>query len=107
MQTALDPEGCPYQTKDPPTEPRHRRRRRVRTPHVSPRLGARIVSLEEKLILADGAIWIWKIAEREFPGAIQIVDIYHARAQAILERMRYSTFGRHCAKWNSSRAQHF
>lgn len=33
----------------------------------------------KKVILADGAVWIWNIADREFPGAIQIVDIYHAR----------------------------
>jgi hypothetical protein len=33
----------------------------------------------KKVILADGAVWIWNIADREFPGAIQIVDLYHAR----------------------------
>ena len=32
-----------------------------------------------KVILGDGALWIWNIADREFPGAIQIVDLYHAR----------------------------
>jgi len=34
---------------------------------------------DKKVVLGDGAIWIWNIAEREFPGAIQIVDLYHAR----------------------------
>lgn len=34
---------------------------------------------ESKVILGDGAVWIWNIADREFPGAIQIVDLYHAR----------------------------
>jgi hypothetical protein len=34
---------------------------------------------EKKVIIADGAVWIWNIADREFPGAIQIVDLYHAR----------------------------
>lgn len=34
---------------------------------------------EKKVIIADGAIWIWNIADRELPGAIQIVDLYHAR----------------------------
>jgi len=33
----------------------------------------------KKVIIADGAVWIWNIADREFPGAIQIVDLYHAR----------------------------
>jgi len=34
---------------------------------------------EKKVVLGDGAVWIWNIADREFPGAIQIVDLYHAR----------------------------
>jgi hypothetical protein len=34
---------------------------------------------EKRVVLADGAVWIWNIADREFPGAIQIVDLYHAR----------------------------
>ena len=34
---------------------------------------------DKKVILGDGAIWIWNIADREFPGALQIVDLYHAR----------------------------
>jgi len=33
----------------------------------------------KKVIIADGAVWIWNIADREFPGATQIVDLYHAR----------------------------
>jgi len=31
------------------------------------------------IVLGDGAPWIWKIADEHFPGAIQIVDLYHAR----------------------------
>ena len=31
-----------------------------------------------KVILGDGAIWIWNIAAEQFPGAILIVDFYHA-----------------------------
>lgn len=30
-------------------------------------------------ILGDGATWIWNIASSKFPGATQIVDLYHAR----------------------------
>jgi hypothetical protein len=33
----------------------------------------------EIVILGDGAPWIWNIAEEHFPGARQIVDLYHAR----------------------------
>jgi hypothetical protein len=34
---------------------------------------------EKKVVLGDGAEWIWNIAHQHFPGAIQIVDLYHAR----------------------------
>lgn len=29
-------------------------------------------------VLGDGAAWIWNLAEEQFPGAVQIVDWYHA-----------------------------
>ena len=32
-----------------------------------------------KVVLGDGAVWIWNIADEHFPDAIQIVDLYHAR----------------------------
>ena len=34
---------------------------------------------QKKVILADGAEWIWNLAKQHFPGAVQIVDLYHAR----------------------------
>jgi hypothetical protein len=34
---------------------------------------------ENKAVIGDGAEWIWNIAQQHFPGAIQIVDLYHAR----------------------------
>lgn len=34
---------------------------------------------EKKVVIADGAVWIWNLASQQFPGAIQIVDLYHAR----------------------------
>lgn len=33
---------------------------------------------EELVFVCDGAAWIWKLVERHFPHAIQIVDWYHA-----------------------------
>jgi hypothetical protein len=33
---------------------------------------------EEVIFVCDGAVWIWKLVERWFPKAIQIVDWYHA-----------------------------
>ena len=32
-----------------------------------------------KVVMGDGAEWIWNLAEQHFPGAVQIVDLYHAR----------------------------
>ena len=29
--------------------------------------------------MGDGAEWIWNVADLHFPGALQIVDLYHAR----------------------------
>jgi Uncharacterised protein family (UPF0236) len=34
---------------------------------------------EKKVLIGDGAEWIWNIANDHFPGAVQIVDLYHAR----------------------------
>jgi hypothetical protein len=35
--------------------------------------------LRQLVILGDGAVWIWNIADERFPAATQIVDLYHAR----------------------------
>ena len=34
---------------------------------------------KKKVVLGDGAEWIWNLAQQHFPGAVQIVDLYHAR----------------------------
>ena len=34
---------------------------------------------ENKIVIGDGAEWIWNIAKDHFPGAVQIVDLFHAR----------------------------
>jgi hypothetical protein len=33
----------------------------------------------KRVVIGDGAEWIWNLAREHFPGAIQIVDLYHAR----------------------------
>lgn len=32
-----------------------------------------------RVVMGDGSHWIWNIADQHFTGAIQIVDLYHAR----------------------------
>jgi hypothetical protein len=34
---------------------------------------------EKKVVIGDGAEWIWNNADQHFPGAVQIVDLFHAR----------------------------
>lgn len=34
---------------------------------------------QQKVVIGDGAEWIWNLAKEHFPGAIQIVDLFHAR----------------------------
>jgi hypothetical protein len=42
------------------------------------------------IVLGDGARWIWGIAEEHFYGAIQIVDLYHAREHlALIAKLVY------------------
>jgi len=33
----------------------------------------------KKVVMGDGAEWIWNLADQYFPGATQIVDLFHAR----------------------------
>jgi hypothetical protein len=34
---------------------------------------------QRRVVLGDGAPWIWNLADEQLPGAIQIVDLYHAK----------------------------
>jgi hypothetical protein len=34
---------------------------------------------KKKVVIGDGAEWIWNLSSFHFPGAIEIVDLYHAR----------------------------
>lgn len=34
---------------------------------------------EKKVVIGDGAEWLWNIAAQYFPGAVEIVDLFHAR----------------------------
>ncbi|MCY3819048.1 MAG: hypothetical protein OXH52_06750 [Gammaproteobacteria bacterium] len=31
------------------------------------------------MVLGDGAEWIWNLTAEQFPGAIEIVDLYYAK----------------------------
>jgi hypothetical protein len=45
-----------------------------------------------KVVIGDGAEWIWNLAKEHFPGAVQIVDLFHARQHLWdLARLLYPT----------------
>jgi hypothetical protein len=39
----------------------------------------RFTEAKRQVVIGDGALWIWKIAQELFPKAIQIVDKFHAK----------------------------
>jgi hypothetical protein len=55
---------------------RHRERRGIRPPSVCRSLAGGWTRAEKRV--GDGAEWIWSQADLHFPGAIPIVDLYHA-----------------------------
>ena len=79
-QTTVDEEGRPIRDPDSTTY--------VGAIEAAEKFGFRIYTeawgrgwewATIKVVIADGAIWIWNLADQHFPGAIQIVDLYHAR----------------------------
>ena len=49
-----------------------------------PKFERHLVSSHKKVIIGDGAKWIWNWAEDNYPGAIQILDFYHAKEKLVL-----------------------
>ena len=79
-QTTVDEEGRPIRDPDSTTY--------VAAIETAEEFGLRIYTeawrrgweqATLRIVIADGAAWIWNLADIHFPGAIQIVDLYHAR----------------------------
>jgi hypothetical protein len=79
-QTTTDKEGRPVRDEDSTTY--------VGAIETAEDFGLRIYTeawqrgwsrARKKVVIGDGAVWIWNLADQHFPGAIQIVDLYHAR----------------------------
>ena len=79
-QTTTDPEGRPVRDEDSTTY--------TGAIETAEEFGLRIYTeawrrgwsrAKKKVVIGDGAVWIWNLADQHFPGAIQIVDLYHAR----------------------------
>jgi len=57
-------------------------------------------------ILGDGAAWIWTIATDKFPGATQIVDLFHAREHLHdLARLLEFMLGDRTDEWLAARME--
>jgi len=79
-QTGLDEKGRPVRDQGSTTY--------VGAIETSEEFGGRIFAeairrgsrrADKTIVLGDGALWIWNLADEHFPGSIQIVDLYHAR----------------------------
>lgn len=57
-------------------------------------------------VLGDGAVWIWNIAEEQFPLAIQIVDRFHAKQHlSDLGKALYGPTHPRAARWAKRRKE--
>lgn len=104
-QTSFDEDGWPVRDPESTTyvgaiEP-------VET--FGPRLHAEAVrrGLQQAttvIVLGDGAPWIWNRAEQDFPGAVQIVDLYHAREHlALVARLALGSGSESATAWIAAR----
>jgi hypothetical protein len=58
------------------------------------------------VVLGDGGPWIWGIAALHFPGAIEIVDLYHAREHlANLGKCIYGPTSTQAKQWAAARSE--
>jgi len=57
-------------------------------------------------VLGDGAAWIWGIATDKFPGATQVVDLFHAREHlhALARSLEFMLLDRH-DEWLAARLE--
>ncbi len=59
---------------------------------------------QKKGVIGDGAPWIWNLTAEHFPGAMQIVDLYHARQHLWeLSGKLWPTDERRRRKWTRKR----
>ena len=56
------------------------------------------------VVLGDGAEWIWNLAGEQFPGAIEIVDLYHAKGHLCdVAKAVYGAGTDLAARWGKAR----
>jgi hypothetical protein len=66
----------------------------------------RFCQAPRRVVLGDGAAWIWNITEDQFPDAIQIVDRFHAKQHlSDLGKALYGPHAPRAAKWAERRKE--
>jgi hypothetical protein len=55
----------------------------------------------ELTVLGDGADWLWKLADRQFPGARGVLDVYHARERLAAAAKAVFGDGALAAEWGA------
>ncbi len=59
---------------------------------------------QRRVVLGDGAPWIWNLADELFPGAIQVVDLYHAKGHLWdVAKAIYGAGSELCEHWAKQR----
>jgi hypothetical protein len=104
-QTAVDEKGRPVRDEAATTY--------VGAIETAPKFGWRIYGEAERrglrraaqvIVIGDGAPWVWGIAAEHFPGAIEIVDLYHAREHlADLSKLVYGVASAKAKQWTTAR----
>jgi hypothetical protein len=66
----------------------------------------RFCQAPRRVVLGDGALWIWHIADDQFPGVTQIVDRYHAKKYlSDLGKALYGPTAPRAAQWAERRKE--
>src|SRR5580704_6016063 len=64
----------------------------------------RFTQAARTVVLGDGALWIWNIADDQFPGATQIVDRFHAKQHlSDLGKVLYGSSDPRASEWATQR----
>ena len=56
-----------------------------------------------RVVLGDGAAWIWNFSDEHLPGAIQIVDLFHAKEHVFEAARAIHGDGDLAAQWGKAR----
>jgi hypothetical protein len=106
-QTTLDKEGFPVRDENSTTYVGAIETAEAFGPRIYAEAARRGLHRAEKVILlGDGAVWIRGIAEDHFPGAVQIVDLYHALEHLHgLAKIVYGPTGFQMTRWITTQSE--